>query len=49
MTLTEFVNLSFFWGWWTFFEAVWIALLWWDRSRMLATVVSRMSGTGCIR
>ncbi|MFJ3877329.1 hypothetical protein ACIPW5_07735 [Streptomyces sp. NPDC090077] len=49
MTLTEFVNLSFFWGWWTFFEAVWIAMLWWTRTRVLGAVVSRMPGVGRLR
>lgn len=49
MTLTEFGNLSFFWGWWTFFEAAWIAMLWWTRTRVLGAVVLRMPGVGRLR
>ncbi|WP_328536203.1 hypothetical protein [Streptomyces sp. NBC_00344] len=49
MTRTEFVNLSFFWGWWTFFEAVWISLLWRTRTRVLGGVVYRMPGVRRMR
>ncbi|MCN9244964.1 hypothetical protein NGF19_29980 [Streptomyces sp. RY43-2] len=34
MNRTEFANLSFFWGCWTFFEAAWIGVLWQSRSRV---------------
>ncbi|MFF3735845.1 hypothetical protein [Streptomyces sp. NPDC002566] len=44
MTRTEFGNLSFFWGWWTFFEAVWIAVLWQSRSRVLSGGLYRIPG-----
>ncbi|QQC89034.1 hypothetical protein [Streptomyces alfalfae] len=44
MTLTEFGHVSFFWGWWTFFEAVWIAVLWQSRSRVLGAGVYRLPG-----
>ena len=44
MTRTEFGSLAFFWGWWTFFEAVWIAVLWQSRSRVLGGAVYRMPG-----
>ncbi|MFD2689435.1 hypothetical protein ACFS5L_32055 [Streptomyces phyllanthi] len=44
MTRTEFGNLVFFWGWWTFFEAVWIAVLWQSRSRVLSGGIYRIPG-----
>ncbi|MFI9173061.1 hypothetical protein [Streptomyces lincolnensis] len=44
MTRTEFGYISFFWGWWTFFEAVWIAVRWQSRSRVLGAVVYRLPG-----
>ncbi|MET7731476.1 hypothetical protein ABZT02_08910 [Streptomyces sp. NPDC005402] len=44
MTRTEFAYVSFFWGWWTFFEAVWIAARWQSRSRVLGAVVYRLPG-----
>ncbi|MEU3931564.1 hypothetical protein AB0E85_05870 [Streptomyces sp. NPDC029044] len=44
MTRTEFGYVSFFWGWWTFFEAVWIAVLWQSRSRVLGAGVYRLPG-----
>ncbi|MGW1717216.1 hypothetical protein [Streptomyces sp. NPDC002156] len=44
MTRTEFGNLAYLWGWWTFFEAVWIAVLWRSRSRVLGDGVYRIPG-----
>lgn len=44
MTRTEFGTLSFLWGWWTFFEAVWIAVLWRSRTRVLGAGVYRIPG-----
>ncbi|MFE7836909.1 hypothetical protein ACFU53_12890 [Streptomyces sp. NPDC057474] len=44
MTRTEFENLAFFWGLWTFFEAMSIAVLWQSRSRVLGNGVYRIRG-----
>ncbi|MEU4149461.1 hypothetical protein [Streptomyces sp. NPDC026659] len=49
MTRTEFGSLSLFWGCWTFCEALWIALLWWTRSRVLGNVVYRFRGAWRVR
>ncbi|MFE3148788.1 hypothetical protein ACFXJ6_19385 [Streptomyces sp. NPDC059218] len=49
MTRTEFLNISFFWGCWTFFEAVWIAMLWQTRTRVLGNAVYRIPGMKHIR
>lgn len=49
MTRTHFANVAFFWGWWTFFEAVWIAVLWRTRTRVLGGGVYRMPGLRRIR
>ncbi|MFF3375436.1 hypothetical protein ACFYXF_21125 [Streptomyces sp. NPDC002680] len=49
MTRTEFGNLAFLWGWWTFFEAVWIAVLWQSRSRVLGDGVYRIPGARRVR
>ncbi|WP_411576308.1 hypothetical protein [Streptomyces mutabilis] len=44
MTRTEFGFLASLWGWWTFFEAVWIAVLWRSRTRVLGAGVNRTPG-----
>ncbi|MFE5399479.1 hypothetical protein ACFQ9U_33570 [Streptomyces sp. NPDC056568] len=44
MTRTEFGILASLWGWWTFFEAVWIAVLWRSRTRVLGAGVYRTPG-----
>ncbi|WP_411091104.1 hypothetical protein [Streptomyces sp. 049-1] len=44
MTRTEFGLLASLWGWWTFFEAVWIAVLWRSRTRVLGAGVYRTPG-----
>ncbi|MEW2165042.1 hypothetical protein AB0912_18925 [Streptomyces sp. NPDC007084] len=49
MTRTEFGNLAFLWGAWTFFEAVWIAVLWQSRSRVLGQAVYRVPGLRRVR
>lgn len=49
MTRMEFVNISFFWAYWTFFEAIWIAMLWQTRTRVLGNVVHRIPGMKHIR
>ncbi|WP_225800461.1 hypothetical protein [Streptomyces sp. NK15101] len=49
MTHTEFGNISFLWGWWTFFEAVWIATLWRSRTRVLGGGVYRLPGVRRVR
>ncbi|MFD4856860.1 hypothetical protein [Streptomyces atratus] len=49
MTRTEFLNISFFWGYWTFFEAIWIAVLWRTRTRVLGNAVYRIPGMRRIR
>ncbi|WP_371100018.1 hypothetical protein [Streptomyces sp. PU_AKi4] len=49
MTQTEFGSLASFWGWWTFFEAVWIAVLWRSRARVLGAGVYRIPGVRRIR
>ncbi|MFF8811122.1 hypothetical protein [Streptomyces pactum] len=49
MTGTQFENIAFLWGWWTFFEAVWIAVLWWTRTRVLGDGVYRLPGVRRIR
>ncbi|MFI5726968.1 hypothetical protein [Streptomyces cyaneofuscatus] len=49
MTHTELGNISFLWGWWTFFEAVWIATLWRSRTRVLGGGVYRLPGVRRVR
>ncbi|MFJ8772033.1 hypothetical protein [Streptomyces microflavus] len=49
MTWTQFGNVAFFWAWWTFFEAVWIAVLWQSRTRVLGEAVYRMPGVRRVR
>ncbi|NIY68827.1 hypothetical protein [Streptomyces malaysiensis] len=49
MTDTEFDNIAFLWGWWTFFEAVWIAVLWRSRTRVPGGGVYRLPGVRRIR
>jgi hypothetical protein len=44
MTRTEFEFLASLWGWWTFFEAVWTAVLWRSRTRVLGAGVYRTPG-----
>ncbi|MEU7402100.1 hypothetical protein [Streptomyces sp. NPDC044948] len=49
MTRTDFGFLAFLWGWWTFFEAVWVAVLWRSRTRVLGAGVYRTPGVRRIR
>ncbi|MCZ9343974.1 hypothetical protein NGM37_40135, partial [Streptomyces sp. TRM76130] len=49
MTRTAFENLAFLWGYWTLFEAVIIALLWQNRSRVLGDRLYRVPGVRRIR
>ncbi|MGX1404190.1 hypothetical protein [Streptomyces sp. SAI-097] len=49
MTRTEFGFLASLWGWWTFFEAVWIAVLWRSRTRILGAGAYRTPGVRRIR
>ncbi|WP_437027091.1 hypothetical protein [Streptomyces sp. enrichment culture] len=44
MTRTVFENLTFFWGYWTLFEAATIALLWQNGSRVLGDRLYRIPG-----
>lgn len=49
MTSTEFESLLYFWGSLIFFGAVWIAMLWQSRSRVLGDGVYRIPGARRIR
>ncbi|MGW7127845.1 hypothetical protein ACWGIA_05715 [Streptomyces bobili] len=49
MTRTAFGDVTFFWGYWTFLEAVWIAVFWGSRSRVLGAGLYWIPGARYIR
>ncbi|MFJ4863722.1 hypothetical protein [Streptomyces sp. NPDC088748] len=49
MTWTAFVDASFYWAYWTLFEAMWIGMLWMTRSRVPGRAVCRIPGLRNVR
>ncbi|GHD60490.1 hypothetical protein GCM10010336_12480 [Streptomyces goshikiensis] len=49
MTWTVFKDITFDWGAWTFFEAMWISLFWSTRSRVLGRAVYWLPGIRRVR
>ncbi|MFJ3170776.1 hypothetical protein ACIPJK_08315 [Streptomyces roseus] len=49
MAWTAFVEFSYYWAYWTLFEAMWIGMLWFTRSRVPGRAVCWIPGVRAVR